>query len=289
MGDIYFPHLGISIESLNRVAFKIGNFNIYWYGIFIALGAMLGIALCLKEAKRTGQSQDVYSDFAFVGIITGVCCARIYYLIFHGDSILDFFKFRDGGLAIYGGVLGGILAAVIFAKIKNINFFKLADTCIMSVLVGQIFGRWGNFFNREAFGRYTDSFFAMALKADQVNGLALNGNTAIYQGNAEYPVTVFNGVSYIQVHPTFLYECVWNIVLLVIMLAVRKHKKFEGQLMAMYFIGYGMGRFIIESLRTDQLLVFGIPVSMAVSALLVTAGVLAIIFLKKFKKNEKSS
>lgn len=289
MGDIYFPHLGVSIDSLSRVALKIGDFNIYWYGIFIALGALLGIILCLREAKRTGQSQDIYSDFAFIAIICGICGARIYYLVFHGDSLLDFFKFRNGGLAIYGGVIGGILSALVYCKIKNINFFKLADTCIMSVLIGQIFGRWGNFFNREAFGRYTDSLFAMALKADQVDGLRVTGNTALYQRHAEYPVTVFEGINYIQVHPTFLYECLWNICLFIILFYFRKHKKFEGQLMAMYFIGYGLGRFLIESLRTDQLLILGIPVSMLVSAFLVVIGIVFAIFSKKFQKSEKSS
>ena len=284
MGDIYFPHLGINIDSLNRVAVKLGSFNIYWYGIFIALGALLGVALCLKEAKRTGQSQDIYSDFAFIAIICGICGARIYYLIFHGDSLLDFFKFRNGGLAIYGGVIGGLLAAVVFSKLRKINFFTLADTCIMSVLVGQIFGRWGNFFNREAFGRYTDSLFAMALKAEQVSGLKLNGSTAVYQGHAEYPVTIFNGINYIQVHPTFLYECVWTICLFTLLFLLRKHKKFEGQLFAIYFIGYGLGRFFIESLRTDQLLILGIPVSMLVSAFLVLCGFVLILFLKKFQK-----
>lgn len=289
MGDIYFPHLGISIDSLSRTAFKIGDFNIYWYGIFIALGAFLGVVLCLKEAKRTGQSQDIYSDFAFIAIICGICGARLYYLIFHGDSILDFFKFREGGLAIYGGVLAGILSALIFCKIKNINFLKLADTCIMSVLVGQIFGRWGNFFNREAFGGYTDSLFAMALRTDQVTGLKVIGDTAIYQGHAQYPLTVFNNIEYIQVHPTFLYECVWNICLFALLFFFRKHKKFEGQLMAMYFIGYGIGRFIIESLRTDQLMILGIPVSMLVSALLVILGIAFALFSKKIEKSKKTS
>ena len=285
MGDIYFPHLGIKIESLSRIAIKLGGFNIYWYGVFIAIGALLGVSLCLKEAKRTNQSQDLYSDFAFIGIICGICSARIYYLLFHGDSLLDFFKIRDGGLAIYGGVIGGALAAIIYSKIKKVNFFKLADTCIMSVLIGQIFGRWGNFFNREAFGSYTDSLFAMALKAQQVSGLKINGDTAIYQGNAEYPVTIFNNISYIQVHPTFLYECVWNICLFIIMFIFRKHKKFDGQLLAMYFIGYGLGRFFIESLRTDQLLILGIPVSMAVSLILVAAGACILVVSKKIKKN----
>lgn len=285
MGDIYFPHLGIKIESLSRIAIKLGRFNIYWYGVFIAIGALLGVSLCLKEAKRTNQSQDLYSDFAFIGIICGICGARIYYLLFHRDSLLDFFKIRDGGLAIYGGVIGGALAAIIYSKIKKVNFFKLADTCIMSVLIGQIFGRWGNFFNREAFGSYTDSLFAMALKAQQVSGLKINGDTAIYQGNAEYPVTIFNNISYIQVHPTFLYECVWNICLFIIMFIFRKHKKFDGQLLAMYFIGYGLGRFFIESLRTDQLLILGIPVSMAVSLILVAAGACILVVSKKIKKN----
>ena len=285
MGDIYFPHLGIKIESLSRIAIKLGGFNIYWYGVFIAIGALLGVALCLKEAKRTNQSQDLYSDFAFIGIICGICGARIYYLLFHGDSLLDFFKIRDGGLAIYGGVIGGALTAIIYSKIKKVNFFKLADTCIMSVLIGQIFGRWGNFFNGEAFGSYTDSFFAMALKAQQVSGLKINGDTAIYQGNAEYPVTIFNNISYIQVHPTFLYECVWNICLFIIMFIFRKHKKFDGQLLAMYFIGYGLGRFFIESLRTDQLLILGIPVSMAVSLILVAVGACILVVSKKIKKN----
>ena len=285
MGDIYFPHLGIKIESLSRIAIKIGGFNIYWYGVFIAIGALLGVSLCLKEAKRTNQSQDLYSDFAFIGIICGICGARIYYLLFHGDSLLDFFKIRDGGLAIYGGVIGGTLAAIIYSKIKKVNFFKLVDTCIMSVLIGQIFGRWGNFFNREAFGSYTDSLFAMALKAQQVSGLKINGDTAIYQGNAEYPVTIFNNISYIQVHPTFLYECVWNICLFIIMFIFRKHKKFDGQLLAMYFIGYGLGRFFIESLRTDQLLILGIPVSMAVSFILVAIGACILVVSKKIKKN----
>ena len=285
MGDIYFPHLGIKIESLSRIAIKLGGFNIYWYGVFIAIGALLGVSLCLKEAKRTNQSQDLYSDFAFIGIICGICGARIYYLLFHGDSLLDFFKIRDGGLAIYGGVIGGALAAIIYSKIKKVNFFKLADTCIMSVLIGQIFGRWGNFFNREAFGSYTDSLFAMALKAQQVSGLKINGDTAIYQGNAEYPVTIFNNIRYIQVHPTFLYECVWNICLFIIMFIFRKHKKFDGQLLAMYFIGYGLGRFFIESLRTDQLLILGIPVSMAVSLILVAAGACILVVSKKIKKN----
>ncbi len=289
MGDIFFPHLNLKINQLNRVAFEILGFKIYWYGIFIAIGAILGLTLCLKEAKRTNQSQDLYSDFAFFSIILGVCGARIYYLIFHGDSLLEFFKFRNGGLAIYGGIIGGLLSAIIFSIYKKINFFKLLDTCSMSVLIGQIFGRWGNFFNREAFGSYTDNLFAMAIKADTVVGLKITGDTAIYQGNATYPITIYNNIKYIQVHPTFLYECLWNIILFIFMFNFRKHTKYNGQMVAIYFIGYGIGRFFIESLRTDQLLIFNVPVSMVVSALLVVLGLALLFFSKFLKKFEKTS
>ncbi len=289
MGDIYFPHLNIHIENLDRVAFSPFGFNIYWYGIFFATGAILGILLALREAKRTGQSTDMYSDFAFISIISGICCARLYYLIFHGDSILEFFKFRDGGLAIYGGIIGGVLAALIFSHIKKIRLLTLGDTCILGVLTGQIFGRWGNFFNREAFGRYTDSLFAMALKTDTVGSLAVKGNEAVYMDKAVYPITVFGGMDYIQVHPTFLYECVWNIMLFILLFSMRKHKKFEGQLVAMYCIGYGVGRFFIESLRTDQLMLGPVPVSMIVSAVLVAVGAAIFVWGKKYQKNKKTS
>lgn len=275
MGDIYFPHLNISIESLDRVAVSIMGLNIYWYGIFIAVGAILGIMLALSEAKRTGQSQDAYSDFAFVAIITGIIGARLYYLIFHGDSLLDFFKIREGGIAVYGSIIAGFITAIIFVRVKKMNFLLFLDTIIMGLITGQIFGRWGNFFNREAFGRYTDNLFAMALKADTVNGLMVNGTSALYQGSVEYPVVQYGGIDYIQVHPTFLYESLWNLVLLVIIFACRRHKKFQGQLVIMYCIGYGTGRFWIESLRSDQLELFGIPVSMLVSALLVVGALIA--------------
>ncbi len=268
MGDIYFPHLNISIESLDRVAFSIMGINIYWYGVFIAVGAILGVMLALNEAKRTKQSQDMYSDFAFVAIISGIVGARLYYLIFHGDSLMDFFKIREGGLAIYGGILGGLAAAIVFVRIKKINFLKFADTVIMGLITGQIFGRWGNFFNREAFGRAADNLFAMALKTDTVNGLAVKGQTALYQGSVEYPVITYNGAEYIQVHPTFLYESIWNLALLVLIFICRKHKKFQGQLTVMYCFGYGIGRFWIESLRSDQLKIGAFPVSMLVSAVM---------------------
>lgn len=289
MGDIYFPHLNISIESLDRVAFSILGINIYWYGIFIALGAILGVMLAFNEVKRTGQSQDMYSDFAFAAIISGIAGARLYYLIFHGDSLMDFFKIREGGLAIYGGILAGLIVSIIFVRIKKISFLKFTDTIIMGLITGQIFGRWGNFFNREAFGRYTDSLLAMALRADTVNGLAVKGQTALYQGKVEYPIITYGGTEYIQVHPTFLYESLWNLALLIIIFMCRKHKKFEGQLTLMYCIGYGAGRFWIESLRSDQLKIGSFPVSMAVSAIIVIVAFIAGLFIYRNEKQKYSN
>ena len=183
MGEIVFPNLGIHIDTLDRVAFKLFGFEIYWYGILIGLGALGGILLAVHEAKRTGQDPDTYTDFAFWGIICGVVGARLYYLIFHSGSVIDFFKIREGGLAIYGGIIGGVLSAVIYTKVKKIPFTLFADTAVTSLYVGQIFGRWGNFFNREAFGRFTNSLFALCYRLDTVPGAELT-NGSILSNNA---------------------------------------------------------------------------------------------------------
>lgn len=270
--DIWFPKLNIMIEHLDRVAFKLFGVEIYWYGILICIGMILAIALAMYEAKRTGQNPESYTDFVMWGVIAGIIGARTYYLVFHEGSLINFFAIRQGGLAIYGGVIGSLVAVIIYTKVKKINVLKFTDTCAMSLLVGQIVGRWGNFINREAFGSYTNNLLALRYKAEQVAGLVLNGDTAIYNG-AEYPVELYNGIRYIQVHPTFLYESLWNAILLIILFCYRKHKKYEGELSAMYFIGYGIGRAWIESLRTDQLMIAGMPVSVLLSCLLVACGV----------------
>lgn len=285
--DVYFPNLGIGVEKLNRVAISLFGFDIYKYGAIICFGVILAIALVWYEAKRTGQDPDVYTDFAFWGILFGVVGARVYYLIFHGESLLNFFAIREGGLAIYGGVIGGILAVVVYTKKIRYPLLKFTDTAAMSLLVGQILGRWGNFFNREAFGGACEGFFAMAYKCSQVYGLKVKDGFGVLASGAKYPVHMLNGVEYIWVHPTFLYESCWNLLLLGFIFFTRKKKKFDGQLSAEYFIGYGIGRFIIESMRTDQLMIMGLPVSMVVSALLVVSGVCFMIYkLKKLSKSE---
>lgn len=276
--DVYFPNLGIKINSLDRIAFSIFGFDVYKYGAIICLGVILGILLAIYEAKRTGQNPDYYTDFVFWGILFGVIGARAYYMIFHTGSLKDFFAIRDGGLAIYGGVIAALITVVIYTRKKKLPLLLFTDTAAMSLLVGQILGRWGNLVNREAFGGPTEGLFAMAYKAEQVSGLKVNGNVGIYISGAEYPIHLLNGTKYIWVHPTFLYESLWNLGLLIIIFIMSRHKKFDGQLTAAYFIGYGIGRFIIESMRTDQLMIFGMPVSMLLSAVLVLVGITFVLF-----------
>lgn len=284
MPDIWFPNLGIKIASLDRVAFTVFGVEIYWYGLFICTGILLALFVAMKEAERTGQNKDYYSDFLIFGVIFGVVGARLYYLIFHEGSIADFFAIRQGGLAIYGGIIGAVLAVVIYTKVKKLKLLQFTDTCAMSLLIGQIIGRWGNFVNREAFGGYTNNLFALRYNIAQVSGLrTYPDGTALYN-NTSYPIDIINGVQYIQVHPTFLYESLWNLMLLAVLFFYRKNKKFEGELTTLYFIGYGLGRFWIESMRTDQLMVLGVPVSMLVSGVLVVCAVVfEIIMLRKNK------
>ena len=175
---------------------------------------------------------------------------------------------RAGGLAIYGGVIGAVLTLVIFTKVRKQSFFSMADSGVLGLITGQIIGRWGNFFNCEAFGGYTDNLFAMRIKESIVNP------SMISTGLLEHEI-VENGVKYIQVHPTFLYESCWNLCVLGFMLWYRKKKKFDGEMLWIYFLGYGLGRVWIEGLRTDQLKVPGttLAVSQLLSAALVGAAV----------------
>ena len=271
--DIYFPNLGISIDNMDRVAFSLFGFDVYKYGAIICFGVILGIALVIYRAKRSGQDPDIYTDYVFWGILCGVLGARCYYMIFHAGTLRGFFEIRSGGLAIYGGIIGAVLALILYTRIKKYPLLLFTDTAVTSLVLGQLIGRWGNFANREAFGGATESLFAMAYKASQVPGLEIIEGSGLYNGHAVYPLHNLNGTDYIWVHPTFLYESCWNLMLLILLLVLSRHKKFHGQLTAVYFIGYGIGRFIIESMRTDQLMIMDIPVSMLLSAVLVLGGI----------------
>ncbi|MCR5337711.1 MAG: prolipoprotein diacylglyceryl transferase [Lachnospiraceae bacterium] len=246
-GDIAFPHLGIYLTNVPKGIY-IGNFFIALYGVIIAIGMVLGLALGNKESDRLGNPKDTVWELAFPLIFFSVLGARVYYVIFFWDyyknnpkEILDI---RGGGLAIYGGVIVGFLVTFIFTRIKKIGYFRMMDCVVMGLLVGQIIGRWGNFTNREVFGGYTDNLVAMRLPLEAVRSRDVT---------AELMSHVTDGVNYIQVHPTFLYESGCNAILLLIMWLYRKHKKFDGELMLMYLGGYGIIRFVIEGIRTDQL------------------------------------
>lgn len=272
--DISFVNLGITIDHL-RSSFTVFGFRIAFYAIIIVVGMMAGIWVAQSDARRRGQDPDLYFDFALYAIVCSIVGARIYYVIFawdnYKDNLWQVFNIRAGGLAIYGGIIAAVVVLVIYTKVKKISFFSMADTGVLGLITGQIIGRWGNFFNAEAFGGYTDSLFAMRIRRSLVN------ESMISQELIDHLI-VERGVEYIQVHPTFLYESLWNLVVLGFMLWYRKHKKFEGEMMWVYLLGYGIGRCWIEGLRTDQLKLFdtGIPVSQALSVILVIVSAAAI-------------
>jgi len=263
--DIWFPNLRIFFTNVPQHLVSIFGFDIYWYAVFIILGIAAAYFLACWYAKRTGQRAEDYTDLLMLGVPMAFIGLRTYYLIFNwglyrGQPFFrTIFDIRGGGLAIYGGIIGALLAGVVMSVYKKIPFTRFADTCAPSLLLGQIIGRFGNFFNREAFGGYTDSLFAMRIRLDQARGAipADLRETAIYA----------QGVHYLQVHPTFLYEASLNLVLMVALLIYRPYKKFEGEVILMYLLGYGIIRFFVEGLRTDQLMFFdtGLPVSQLVS------------------------
>lgn len=277
--EINFPNLGIYLDHVGK-NISIFGFSIAYYGIVIVTGMMIAIWIAQREAKRTGQNPEQYLDLAMIGIAAGILGARIYYVIFawdyYKDDLLSIFNIRQGGLAIYGGIIGACIAVVIYSRKKKQNFSLLMDTASMSIVFGQIMGRWGNFFNREAFGDYTNNLFAMQLPVSAVRA------NEITQKMWDHVVTV-NGVEYIQVHPTFLYESLWNVGVLLFLFCFRKRKKFNGEVFLMYLIGYGLGRIWIEGLRTDQLLlpVVGLPVSQLLSGCLVVGCTILVVWKRK--------
>lgn len=239
---IEFPNIGIHLESVGDHISVMG-FDIAYYGIIIGIGILAGIFIAAWEARHTGQKPDDYYDLAIYAVIFAIIGARIYYVIFswdmYKDDLLSVFNIRQGGLAIYGGVIAAVLTVIVFAKIKRLSAPLLMDTAGLGLVAGQMIGRWGNFFNREAFGEYTDWILAMRLPVDAVRG------SDITDLMREHMETV-EGVSYIQVHPTFLYESLWCLFILILMLLYRRHKRFHGEVFLLYLAGYGFGLSLIH-------------------------------------------
>lgn len=284
--DLYFPHLHIGIEHLvNHIS--IFGFPIAFYGMIIGCGMLLGLFVATKEYVRSGYKADDIQDFALWVIVLGIIGARIYYVIFEWDyyskHLLEIPNIRQGGLAIYGGVLMALFTCIVYTRKKKLDFFPMADAGVLGLILGQAIGRWGNFFNAEAFGGYTDSLLAMRIKESIVNPAMINENVRSH-------ILLLDDISYIQVHPTFLYESVWNLCVFFFLLWFSKRKKFKGQVFLLYLGLYGFGRFFIEGLRADSLMLFGtgIAVSQALSLVLVLASViLQIFFLKKNSSAEQ--
>ena len=283
--NINFPHLHIFLEHVGKTIY-IGDFKIAYYGLTLAFAMLMGLVVATRMAKRTGQNEEDYVDLAIIAIICSLIGARIYYVVFawdlYKDNLLQIFNLRQGGLAIYGGVIAAIITTFCFCKKKKLRFPLVCDTAGLGLVTGQIIGRWGNFFNRECFGEYTDGLLAMQLPVNAVRQSEITESIAAH-------ILTIDGVEYIQVHPTFLYESLWNLALLLFLIWYTRRKRFDGEVFLMYLCGYGIGRFWVESLRTDQLLlpVIGVPVSMVVAAVMaVTAVIWIAVVRRKLKQNK---
>ena len=282
--QIYFPNLGIYLEHVGK-SFHVFGFEVAFYGCTMALGILFGYLLAEKEAKRTGQNPDNYMDMILYAVFFALVGARLYYVIFkwdyYGQNLMQIFNVRQGGLAIYGGIIGAFATVYVFTKKRKLSFTQMLDTACPGLALGQVIGRWGNFFNREAFGDYTDGLFAMQLPVSAVR------SGEITEKMWEH-MEVIDGIQFIQVHPTFLYEGLWNLGVIIFLTIYRDKKKFSGELVLWYLVLYGVGRFWIEALRTDQLLIPGIgfPFSQLLGAVLTVSGLIAIVIGHKRAKNK---
>ena len=263
--DIAFPNLGLYLKDVPK-NFTVFGFTIALYGVIIGLGFLIALLIIARVAKWTDQNPDDYWDMAIYVIIFSIIGARIYYVFFawdyYKDNPISVFYIRNGGLAIYGGVIAGFATLYIYTRIRKKSFLLMADTVMFGLVFGQALGRWGNFTNREAFGEYTDGLFAMRLPLEMVRSGEITELMKAHMSEA---------TNYVQVSPTFLYESMWNICLLIILFLYCKHKKFDGEIVLLYLGGYGLGRSWIEGLRTDQLIMHttGLPVSQMLAICLV--------------------
>ena len=258
MNDVIsFPKPGF-VFNVNPVAFSIGGKEIYWYALIILTGFLLATGFCMLRAKKQGVNPDHIFDIALYGLIIGIICARIYYVLFDIESFkdnpFDIFKIWEGGLAIYGGIIGGVLTAYIYCRIKKLNILKIFDIACQGLLIGQAIGRYGNFFNTEVYGRETDFFLGMSI----------------------------NGAS--PVHPLFFYESCWNILGLLLILLFGNKKKADGQIFCFYCFWYSLGRIFLEGMRQPEYILYAfgnVGISQIVAGIFIIASVVLFLRLKK--------
>ena len=281
--EIQFPHLGWKF-TIDPTAFSIGSISIQWYGIIITIGLILALIYVLPRMKRFGIDSDRGIDAIIGGVIGGIVGARIYYVLMKWDEYKWDWKAivntRQGGLAIYGGIIGALLVGLVICKIRKVRKLPMLDITALGLLIGQGIGRWGNFVNQEAFGTNTDSFLGMTggtIQRTISSGMNLDGE--MYK----------NGLEMLwekPVHPCFLYESVWCLLGFVILSFLSKRRKFDGQIFLMYLAWYGAERFVVEGLRTDSLMLGNIRISQALSAVLfIVAVLLLIIFFIRRKRD----
>ena len=279
--QISFPGLSIPPFTVNPVAFSVGGIEIRWYGIIIVLGIIAGFSYAAYRAKQSGLSLDDMLDYVLVALPLGIICARLYYVVFFNDgsykTFYDVIAIWEGGLAIYGGVLGGLLGMFLVSRHKKNKFRAVLDCFAPGVMIGQIFGRWGNFFNAEAYGTLDHIDFPFIGRIF----------TPHFEENYPLRMVIENGfVGKIVVHPTFLYESVWNLLGLLLIHLFFNRKRFDGEVALWYFAWYGFGRFFIEGMRDDSLMLGSFRVSQVLAFLLFAASVVLILVgNKKAKKN----
>ena len=276
---VSFPGLGLEFE-LNRVAFSIGGFNVYWYGLLIGIGFMLAGTYALLNARKVGVDSDRLIDVVMVGLVCGVIGARLYYVIFDWETfqgdLSKIFDIRQGGLAIYGGILAGMAGGIIMAKIRKVRVRPAMDLAAAGFLIGQGIGRWGNFVNVEAFGSNTNSILGMT--GPKVVGYL----TQVKNSGAAWAQNI---APHMPVHPTFLYESVWCLSgFLIIALWLMRRRKYDGQVFLFYTAWYGLGRFFIEGLRTDSLMWGPVRVSQALALVAFVTATALLIWLGQKKK-----
>lgn len=259
----------ILTAPLDRVFIEIGPLTIYWYGVIIMVGAALGLWLAMKEADRLGLNKELLVDFIVFAVPIAIIFARIYYVIFEWNEryangpFWKVFAVWEGGIAIHGAIIGGVLTAIVFSRVKKIHFWQLADILAPSLILGQAIGRWGNFMNQEA------------------HGGPLPDDSIVYQIVPDFIIQqmTIDGVTY---HPTFLYESIWNILIFILLLLLRRYNPLRGEVFLTYVIGYSIGRYFIEGLRTDSLYIIGeLRTAQFISIIAIIAAVILIIYRRK--------
>lgn len=266
MNYVGFPGLNLQF-NISRVAFTVFGKDVYFYGLIIAAGLVIAAAVCGYLMKKDGFPPDTVTDIVLFAAPVGIICARLYYCIFnfaeYKDDLVSIFKIWNGGLAIYGAIIGATVTAYLYCRHKKYDVKKVFDICVIGLLIGQIIGRWGNFFNVEAYGGETDLPWRMEIMGSYGK--------------------------LICVHPTFLYESLWNLLGLIVILIYRKHKRFDGEIFLMYVSWYGLGRGFIEGLRADSLYIGMFRVSQIIGFLsFAIAFAIIIINRKRVKKYEKN-